>query len=62
MNQPLDTRLSPIDDEIAAIREARHQISERFDHDPYRLVAHLMDEQKKHSDRLVRAPEEVLVL
>ncbi|HXU33369.1 MAG TPA: hypothetical protein VN851_22600 [Thermoanaerobaculia bacterium] len=45
------------DDEIAQVRAARHRISERFDHDPYRLVAYYMERQKELTDRLVRAPE-----
>jgi hypothetical protein len=35
----------------------RHRISERFGHDPYRLVAYYMERQKEHQDRLVHAPE-----
>jgi hypothetical protein len=45
------------DEEIARIREVRHQISEQFGHDPYRLVAYLMELQKEHPEKLVRAPE-----
>ena len=45
------------EEEIARIREARHRISERFGHDPYRLVAYYMERQKEHEDRLIRAPE-----
>ena len=41
---------------IARIREARHQISVQFGHDPYRLVAHYMKIQKEHPEKLVRAP------
>ena len=41
---------------IARIREARHQISEQFGHDPYRLVAHYMKIQEEHPEKLVRAP------
>jgi len=44
------------DEEIARIREARHQISEQFGHDPYRLVAHYMELQKEHPEKLVPAP------
>ena len=44
------------DEEIARIREARHQISEEFGHDPYRLVAHYIELQKKHPEKLVAAP------
>jgi hypothetical protein len=44
------------DEEIARIREARHQISEQFGHDPYRLVAHYIELQKEHPEKLVPAP------
>lgn len=40
----------PVIDEI---RQVRHQISERFDHDPVRLVAYYMELQKRHKDRLI---------
>jgi len=45
------------DEEIERIREVRHQISEQFGHDPYRLVAYYMELQKEHPEKLVRAPE-----
>jgi hypothetical protein len=45
------------DGEIDRIREVRHQISEQFGHDPYRLVAYYMELQKEHPEKLVRAPE-----
>lgn len=35
----------PLEEEIARVRAARHQISERFGHDPYRLVAHYVERQ-----------------
>ncbi len=44
------------DEVIARIREARHQISAQFGHDPYRLVAYYMELQKEHPERLVPAP------
>lgn len=40
----------PVIDEI---REIRHRISARFDHDPAQLVAHYMEQQKKYQDRLI---------
>jgi hypothetical protein len=49
------------DEEIARVRAVRHRISERFGHDPYRLVAHYIGQQKKHEDRLVHAPESEVV-
>jgi hypothetical protein len=55
------TQTDPIieddDEEIARVRAVRHRISERFGHDPYRLVAYYIGRQHEHQDRLVRAPE-----
>lgn len=45
------------EEEIARIREVRHQISEEFGHDPYRLVAYYMERQKEHAGKLIQAPE-----
>jgi restriction endonuclease Mrr len=41
------------DTAIARIRETRHQISERFSHDPQKLVAYYVGLQKKYQDRVV---------
>ena len=49
------------EEEIAAIREVRHRLSERFGHDPYRVVAYLMELQKEHPEKLVQAPEAEVV-
>jgi hypothetical protein len=38
---------------IEEIREVRHRISARFDHDPVRLVAYYMELQKNYADRLI---------
>lgn len=57
MNQDLETSVDEGEEEIAAIREVRHRISERFGHDPYRLVSHLMKLQNEHPEKLIRAPE-----
>ena len=43
----------PVIDEI---REVRRRISERFDHDPARLVAYYMKLQEEYRDRLLRLP------
>jgi hypothetical protein len=59
--KPEDIFVDQGEEEIAAIREVRHQISERFGHDPYRLVAHLMELQKEHPEKLVPAPEPEVV-
>ncbi len=47
-------RHDPVTDEI---REVRHRISARFDHDPARLVAYYMELQKQYEDRLIRPVE-----
>lgn len=47
----------PVIDEI---REVRHRISERFDHDPARLVAYYIELQEQYRERLIdttKAPE-----
>ena len=43
----------PNDPVIDEVREVRHRISERFDHDPTRLVAYYMELQKQYQDRLI---------
>lgn len=44
---------------LARIHEVRHRISERFGHDPKRLVEYYMklQEQDEFRDRLIRSPE-----
>jgi len=61
MSQELDISVDEGEEEIAAIREVRHRLSERFGHDLYRLVSHLMDLQKEHPEKLVPAPEVEIV-
>jgi hypothetical protein len=57
MNEKVEPLLADEGDaEIARIREVRHQISEQFGHDPYRLVAHYIERQKEHPEKLVPAP------
>lgn len=41
------------DPAVDEIREVRHRISARFDHDPARLVAYYMKLQEQYRDRLV---------
>ncbi len=48
------TRTDPTIDEI---REVRHRISARFDHDPARLVAYYMELRRQYKDRLIRPVE-----
>ena len=57
MSQELEPSVDQGEEEIAAIREVRHRLSERFGHDPYRLVAYLIELQKEHPEKLVRAPK-----
>ena len=57
MSQELDPSVDQGEEEIAAIRQVRHRLSERFGHDPYRVVAYLMELQKEHPEKLVPAPE-----
>jgi hypothetical protein len=38
---------------IAEIRRIRHEMSEKFGHDPKRLIKFLQDQEKLHSERLV---------
>lgn len=40
----------PVIDEI---RELRHRISARFDHDPTQLVSFFLEMQKQYQDRLI---------
>ena len=44
---------SQSDPVIDEIREIRHRISARCDHDPARLVVYYMELQKQYQDRLV---------
>ena len=47
------------DPDIDEIREVRHRISARFDHDPSRLVAYYMELQKRYQDRLIHTEPNV---
>jgi hypothetical protein len=44
------------DPTLARVREARHRISEKHDHDPKRLIEYYMELQKRHGERLVSSP------
>ena len=46
---------SESDPVIDEIREVRHRISARFDHDPGRLVAYYIELQRRYQDRLIQA-------
>ncbi len=45
------------DPTIDRIRQARHEISEEFDHDAKKLVAHYIEYQKQFSDQLLKNPQ-----
>ena len=40
---------------IDEIREIRHHVSERFGHDPEKIVAHYVQLQERYKDRLIGA-------
>lgn len=46
---------SQSDPVIDEIREVRHRISARVDHDPARLVAYYMELQKQYQNRLIES-------
>ena len=46
----------PNDPAIDEIREIRHRISERCNHDPAQLVAYYTALQERHRDRLLESP------
>ena len=48
----------PVIDEL---REVRHRISARFEHDPARMVAFYIEQQKQYQDRLIQAVAEDLL-
>ena len=48
---------SPSDPVIDEIREVRHRISARFDHDPTQMVAFYMEMQKQYQDRLTETTQ-----
>jgi hypothetical protein len=57
MNPRPEPTPNPDEEEIARVREARHRISERFGHDPHRLVVHYIEHQRQREDGLARAAE-----
>ncbi|MEI8376373.1 MAG: hypothetical protein WCJ35_26445 [Planctomycetota bacterium] len=48
---------TPNDPVIDEIREVRHRISERCNHDPMQLVAYYMKLQERHQDRMIDSPK-----
>lgn len=53
MCDPIDESWTEADDIIEEVREIRRKISARFDDDPVKLGAYLMEYQKQFADRLV---------
>jgi hypothetical protein len=43
------------DEGIRAVREVRERISVEFENDPEKLVAHYIEQQQRHRDRLLRS-------
>lgn len=41
------------DPTIKRIRDARHRISENFNHDPKKIIEYYIEMQKKHKERLL---------
>lgn len=56
--EPVPDERQEENEEIERVRAARRRISERFGHNPYKLVAYYMERQEQHRDRLIRAPAE----
>ncbi len=46
----------PVIDEL---REVRHRISARFEHDPARMVAFYIEQQKQYQDRLIETAKSI---
>jgi len=49
----MKVKLNPSDPVIDEIREVRHRISARFNHNPERLVDYYMRLQEQYRDRLI---------
>lgn len=57
MTKPTEEFYDDGEEVITEVRAIRHQISARFGHDPYKLVAYLMEQQRKHGGRIIPAPD-----
>ena len=44
----------PTDPVVDDVRAIRHQISAEHGHDPSRLLAYLMEQQKAYADRMIK--------
>jgi hypothetical protein len=45
---------------LTRIRKVRQRISEKYGHDPYKLVAHYIEFQKQYQDRLTPKPKPIV--
>ena len=45
---------------IKRIRDSRHRISEKFDHDPRKVIEYYIEKQKEHKDRLLDDKKEAI--
>lgn len=55
MSQPDETFYDEGNEVIEEIRTIRHRMSERFGHDPARLMAYLREKQEQRRDWLLRS-------
>ncbi len=44
---------------IKRIRDSRHRISEKCDHDPQKIIEYYIEMQKKHKERLLDNETEI---
>jgi hypothetical protein len=49
--------IPPSDPVVDEIRAIRHEISERFGHDPVLIVEYYMKLQEQYADRLISSPQ-----
>jgi hypothetical protein len=53
MKNPMEEPWTAADDAIEEVREIRRKLWAQFDDDPEKMVAYLMESQKRHGERLV---------
>lgn len=46
--------MDKVDEGLRAVREVREKISAEFENDPEKLVAHYIEQQERHRDRLLQ--------
>lgn len=44
---------------IKRIRDSRHRISAKFDHNPKKIIEYYIEAQKKHKERLLNKENEI---